>query len=353
MADWLNNLGTGLGNALIGVNNPFGLAPPEGFDRNAAMRQGALSLGMNVLANADQNPAVALGRGYRQAQVLASDNQQNALAAQAMMQAAADKKAAREEEAQRRQMMEQQISKLPPELQGLARIAPEKVFGNMIDSQFTDTQPKEAKRYNVGGTLVDENGNVIYQPNQTQNGQNMNPTELKAVFAAEDEMPQLEGTKEALQRALDLNDKTFTGFGAGAAAYTGANVPGGSILFDQQKAKNTLEWQKIMSLESIQAMSSSLKGATTDFELRKFEDILSNPETPPDIRKRTIERMMTLADRKQKMLEGRLKMLKGTGGSDTTADPLQAARDAIQKGADPEAVKQRLIDNGIDPTGLD
>ena len=40
---------------------------------------------------------------------------------------------------------------------------------------------------------------------------------------------------------------------------------------------------------------------------------------------------------------------------DQESDPtavLEAARDAINRGADPEQVKQRLIDNGIDPTGL-
>jgi NAD(P)H-hydrate repair Nnr-like enzyme with NAD(P)H-hydrate epimerase domain len=60
--------------------------------------------------------------------------------------------------------------------------------------------------------------------------------------------------------------------------------------------------------------------------------------------------MKTLADRKQQMLEGRLQMLKGQGGNGS--DPLEAARDAISRGADPEAVRQRLIDNGIDPAGL-
>lgn len=140
MADWWNNFGTGLGDALIGVNNPFGLAPPAGYDRNAAIRQGALNLGMNVLANGDQNAAVALGRGYRQAQAIASNNQQNALAAEAMMQAAEDKKREREAEQEQQRLLDEQIAQLPPQLQGLARIAPQKVFGNLVDQQFPDQQ---------------------------------------------------------------------------------------------------------------------------------------------------------------------------------------------------------------------
>lgn len=140
MADWLNNLGTSLGNALIGVNNPFGLAPPEGFDRNAAMRQGALSLGMNVLANASENPAVALGRGYRQAQAIASDNQQNAMAAEAMMAAAAEKKRKRQEEQDQKDQFEQFVSTLPPDQQPLARMFPEKFGAAVIGQKFPDPQ---------------------------------------------------------------------------------------------------------------------------------------------------------------------------------------------------------------------
>lgn len=149
MANWWNNLGTGLGDALIGVNNPFGLAPPEGYDRNAAVRQGALSLGLNVLANADQNPAVALGRGYRQAQVLASDNQQNALAAQAMMTAAEEKKRKRQEEQDQKDQFDQFVSTLPPDQQPLARMFPEKFGAAVIGQKFPDPQ---------GGTGADEFG---------------------------------------------------------------------------------------------------------------------------------------------------------------------------------------------------
>lgn len=352
MANWWNNLQTGFGDALIGINNPFGLAPPEGYDRQAAMRSGALNLGVNMLANANASPLEAIGRGYSQAQEQAGRQQMQSMAAQEMMARAEENRRKREEEQKRNQWMEQQIAQLPADQQALARMMPDKYFGNMLDAQFQTAEPREPKRYNVGGTLVDENGNVIFQPEPGQAAQNMNPTELKAVFAAEDELPALQGTKEALQRAKDLNDKTYTGMGAGAAGYIGSKVPGGSMLFDEQTAKNTVEWQSIMSLESISMMADSLKGATTNFELNEFKRILADPSTPADIRKRTLERMATLADRKEKMLQGRLNMLKGGQGSAPAGDPLQAARDAIARGADPEAVRQRLMENGYDPSGL-
>jgi hypothetical protein len=41
-----------------------------------------------------------------------------------------------------------------------------------------------------------------------------------------------------------------------------------------------------------------------------------------------------------------------SGGRPTGNDPLSQARDAIARGADPAAVKKRLLENSIDPTGL-
>jgi hypothetical protein len=77
------------------------------------------------------------------------------------MEEAEAKKQEREAEAQRQKMIEDQISQLPPELQGLARIAPDKVFGSMVDARFA--KGEQPKRYSVGGALVDADGNVIYQ----------------------------------------------------------------------------------------------------------------------------------------------------------------------------------------------
>jgi len=41
-----------------------------------------------------------------------------------------------------------------------------------------------------------------------------------------------------------------------------------------------------------------------------------------------------------------------TGGGPAGSDPMSQAREAIARGADPAAVKKRLLENSIDPTGL-
>jgi hypothetical protein len=132
----------------------------------------------------------------------------------------------------------------------------------------------------------------------------------KEVWKSEDEKPAVQGTIESLGRALELNPKVFSGYGAGALGSIGSKLPGAGYVIDQDRAKATLEWQKMMSPEALQNMADTLKGATTDFELRKFTEMLADPETPPDIRERVIGRLKTLADRKMKIIDRRVNELR-------------------------------------------
>lgn len=190
-------------------------------------------------------------------------------------------------------------------------------------------------------------------------------TDKKAIFEAEDALPQLQGTLEALGRAKEINGQTFSGAGASTRAWLGSNLPDAVVpdfLADKKTANLTTEWQKIMGPEALQTMASTLKGATTDFELRKFIEMLGDPATPPQVRAQVIDRMTTLAQRKLQLNEARIKDLRGgdyfkpQGGQTRAAapqgDPLAMARDAIAKGAPRDAVIQRLRQNGIDPSGL-
>lgn len=191
-------------------------------------------------------------------------------------------------------------------------------------------------------------------------------TDKKAIFEAEDAQPQLKGTIEALQRAKELNSQTFSGYGAGLRASIGANLPDAVVpdfIADKKGSVATTEWQKIMGPEALQTMANTLKGATTDFELRTFIEMLGNPQTPPEVRAKVIDRMTVLAERKNQLNEARIRDLRGgdyfkpgqnptRGTAPQAADPLAAARDAIAKGAPRDAVIQRLQQNGIDPSGL-
>jgi len=195
----------------------------------------------------------------------------------------------------------------------------------------------------------------------------------KVINEAEDELPNIQGTLESLQLAKSLNGKTYSGYTAGTRAAIGSNLPDAMVpdfLASKGGSDATTEWQKLMGPEALKTMANTLKGATTDFELKKFTEMLADPTTPPKIREGIINRMITLSERKKDLAERRINDLRGgtyykpkaPAGSATGApQPSQGngadtmlghAREALAAGAPREAVLQRLQAAGIDPSGL-
>lgn len=137
----------------------------------------------------------------------------------------------------------------------------------------------------------------------------MTASMLKLQRETESGIVDLQNTKAVLGRALELAPKAFSGMGAGTRAYLGSRLPDGAVpdfVADKAGSDATTEFGNIMSMEAIQSMSNSLKGATTDFELRKFEQVLSDPSVPPNIKIATINRMLALADSKLALEQQRL-----------------------------------------------
>lgn len=159
----------------------------------------------------------------------------------------------------------------------------------------------------------------------------------KAIFDAEDENTKLRGTYDALTRAKELAPKAFSGYTAGIRGSLGTNLPAGVAGaipgLDPESARATTELNQLMSGESIQNMSAVLKGATTDREMFEFKRIMADPNAPPELKLRTIERMTTLAQRQMLINSARMQQLRGGdyfkrgGGTDVnpTSTPATAA----------------------------
>lgn len=359
MADYWNNFVRGLGTA----NAPFGFAPVESPSQGAvdpAYSSGMQmigNIGMGMLASGERNPMTALGRSYLVAQQQAQEKNKDQYVAAKMLEEADYKKQERARQEQERKQREDFINTLPPDVRMKAMSIP-----GYLDQYIGATDPNLQKPDKVGyheinGKLVDDNGRVVYdgggsaeapttktiydeQTGQEQvvqwtpsgwvpiggkksKGDNRaSATQLKELWKSEDELPVIDNTISALNRALELNDKTFTGYTAGLRGSIGAKMPGGGYIVDPSAAAATEEWGKIMSMEAIQNMASTLKGATTDKELRDFVSILADPNTLPDIRRRTIERMLTLSQRVKEIKQNRVNELRGSvdGGSAVTTE---------------------------------
>lgn len=140
------------------------------------------------------------------------------------------------------------------------------------------------------------------------------PADKKAIMQAEDAIPVFDSQLERLNRAKELNDQTYTGITAAERGYAATAIPGMKHLLskeDMASGAATREFGQLMSLEAIKEMSAVLKGATTEKEMATFTGILSDPTTPPDIRARTIDRMIALTQRQKQIAEDRVRELRG------------------------------------------
>lgn len=172
-------------------------------------------------------------------------------------------------------------------------------------------QPPSGYRSTAGGDLEAIPGGPADPKVKAslKGGGPMSASMLKLKRETETSIVDLENTKAVLTRAMELAPKAFSGVGASTRAYLGSRLPDGAVpdfIADKAGADATTEFGNIMSMEAIQSMSNSLKGATTDFELRKFEQILSDPSVPANIKVATIKRMMALADSKLALEQQRL-----------------------------------------------
>lgn len=235
------------------------------------------------------------------------------------------------------------------------------------DTKFADAirqRRDAAKAVGLGETDPAFKSFMLTGKMPREDAQALTAADKKIITGAEDEIPNLQGTLDALKSAKDLNDKTFTGVTAGVRGAIGTSgVPGANLIFDKDASMATSEFRKVMSGEAIKTMSETLKGATTDFEMKKFETMLADPTTPPEIRGRIIDRMVTLAQRQLELKEKRVSELRGgtyfksQGEKPSTGDKsadkmLQQAREAIAQGAPKDAVEKRLQGAGIDPKEL-
>lgn len=171
----------------------------------------------------------------------------------------------------------------------------------------------------------------------------------KAIFEAEDENAKLDSTVDALKRALELNPQTFTGYTAGFRGALGSKSPVNIPGIDPKAAEATAEWEKVMSQEALKTMANTLKGATTDFELRKYVDMLADPSTPAEIRGRIITRMLQLSERQRGINQTRMDQLRGgsyfkPGGGQSTA-PTQQPSAPQGGGGIPDRAVQALRSN--------
>jgi len=183
----------------------------------------------------------------------------------------------------------------------------------------------------------------------------MSAGDRKAIRDAEDEVPVFNSSLSAIDEAIKLVPKAYHGPGAaafGKAGTAAAEAPLLGRLVNGDQAKATKRLLQLLDEQAISAMSATLTGATTNFELGEFKSILSDPSSPEKDKLRVLTRMQTLFNEKKKIAQRRTTELRegsyynpGAAGDKPPADRPPAdlsklpkpksreERDALPKGS--------------------
>lgn len=181
---------------------------------------------------------------------------------------------------------------------------------------------------------------VIYDPRtgrvvETIQGPAKPPdaTDRKAGWEAEDELPNLKAAIDQLTEAKALLPQIYTGYGAGIRSSFNQAAPGmlPNVITDPKRAQATQRYNQILGTESIGAMSQTLKGATTDFEMREFSRLMNDPNQTPETKQKALDAMIAKANAHYGIKVGRLRELgrkipdlgsPASGAGPSASDPL-------------------------------
>jgi len=152
-------------------------------------------------------------------------------------------------------------------------------------------------------------------------------TAKKAIYEAQDELPNLRAAVDNLREAKALLPKVYTGIGSGARTWWNQATPGvlPNIITDPKRAEATQRFNQIMGAEAIGAMSQTLKGATTDREMKEFVNLINDPNTAPPVKAQAIDAMIRKAAAHYKNKADRIRELGGRMPDDGGAGPAPGA----------------------------
>lgn len=155
----------------------------------------------------------------------------------------------------------------------------------------------------------------------------LDSTTRKAIYAAQDELPNLKSTIDSLKEARDLVEHAYTGMGSVALSRLHEGLLSGiSSPEHKKRVQATTRLDQLLSMEAITSMSATLKGATTDREMDQFKRMIADPGASPARKKAAIESMLRRAESSYKLKVDRIRELGGTmpdfvGGAPATGSP--------------------------------
>lgn len=147
-------------------------------------------------------------------------------------------------------------------------------------------------------------------------GAKLSPTAQKELFEADDTAQSSKNVQAILQSAMELNDTTYSGYGAKARATLRSNLPGSS-----PEADNTVQLDNMMTGQALESLKAVFGGMPTEGERKILLEMQASADKTPAQRKDIMQRAITAAKKREQFSLERAKSLRaGTYFSEQPAD---------------------------------
>jgi len=140
----------------------------------------------------------------------------------------------------------------------------------------------------------------------------LSATEQKEFYEAEEKAVGSESVIAALNDALALNDKAFSGFGAETRAYLN-RVPFVEMLIDDEGAVATTELSNIILGQALESLKATFGAAPTEGERKILLDLQASVDKTPKEREAVLKRAIAAAERRSKNARAKMQGIT-TGG---------------------------------------
>jgi len=134
-------------------------------------------------------------------------------------------------------------------------------------------------------------------------GVTLSATEQKELFEAQDVVNASKSVLLNLSKALELNDKAYSGFAAGARRTIARNIPGVS---ESEGVTATTEIESLVITNSLDQLKAIFGGAPTEGERKILLDIQGSINMSPAERKKVWESAMQAAARRMRSSEAKM-----------------------------------------------
>lgn len=153
-----------------------------------------------------------------------------------------------------------------------------------------------------------------------QDTKGISPTLQKELIEQDDVVNSSNASIDALNKALNLNDKIYSGYKAVDRAKIRSNLPG-----DSAQAKATLDYDNLVGQQALSSLKSIFGGNPTEGERHILLELQASADKPADVRKDILNRAIQAAQRRMNNAKERSKAIRSGTYLSPEVDPLDDA----------------------------